>query len=523
MSTAPSDTGARGGNPAMRRALVAVALVLAALSYVYRDTVGSMITIWRTSETYAHGWIIVPIALWLAWRQRECLLAMTPRFNPAGLLSMAAIALLWVVADIISVQVVQHLTLVLMVSATVLTLLGWQATRQLAFPLAFLLFAVPVGEILIPTLMEVTAVFTVNAVRLVGIPVFRDGMFFALPRGDFEVAVACSGIRYLIASVALGTLYAYLSFRSTYKRLAFMALAAIVPIIANGLRAFLIVMLAHLSNMRLAVGVDHFLYGWVFFGIVMFLLFLLGARFQEETPLVCVPDTNNRRPATVGVLGAAAAVLLAIAVSVPTAAGALRDTGSERPVTTGLPLGQGQWRGPLPGTLAYAPAYQGASARYHARYAGSAGDVHVYIEYFSAAETEAELINTRNRLQTPQWVREDVPSRTEVDEGRIRVLESPLRHRTDRLVLWHWYEVNGAPFTSDVAVKLRKLRDTLAGRFSGSALVAIGTLEGTTMPATRALLEDFMIEHYDLLRRCFYEGPAVGSPCAAVLPQDAGG
>ncbi len=86
------------------------------------------------------------------------------------------------------------------------------------FPLAYMFFAVPMGEGLVPKLMSFTADFTLWALRLTGLPVFRDGMFFSIPAGDFEVATACSGIRYLMASFALGTLYAFLSFRSFKKQ-----------------------------------------------------------------------------------------------------------------------------------------------------------------------------------------------------------------------------------------------------------------------------------------------------------------
>ena len=53
----------------------------------------------------------------------------------------------------------------------------------------------------------------------------------------------------------------------------FVAASILVPIVANWLRAYMIVMIGHLSNNKLAVGVDHIIYGWVFFGIVMLLLF----------------------------------------------------------------------------------------------------------------------------------------------------------------------------------------------------------------------------------------------------------
>ena len=53
----------------------------------------------------------------------------------------------------------------------------------------------------------------------------------------------------------------------------FIAASIVVPIVANWLRAYMIVMIGHLSNNKYAVGVDHLIYGWVFFGVVMMLLF----------------------------------------------------------------------------------------------------------------------------------------------------------------------------------------------------------------------------------------------------------
>ena len=73
----------------------------------------------------------------------------------------------------------------------------------------------------------------------------------------------------------------------------FVALSVIVPIIANGMRAYMIVMIAHLSDMKLALGVDHLIYGWVFFGIVMLLLFWIGS-FWREIPAPTVPRGRCR-------------------------------------------------------------------------------------------------------------------------------------------------------------------------------------------------------------------------------------
>ncbi len=73
-----------------------------------------------------------------------------------------------------------------------------------------------------------------------------------------------------------------MTYRSLARRIAFVALSLIVPIFANGIRAYLIVMTGHLSDMSLAVGVDHLIYGWIFFGFVMMLLFWIGSIWRED-------------------------------------------------------------------------------------------------------------------------------------------------------------------------------------------------------------------------------------------------
>ncbi len=499
------------GNTGIGPAALALLAVLAGILLLFRDTLASVVAIWRNSETYAHGWIIVPIAVWLIWRQRDCLKSIRPRFNVAGLGLMGASVLLWAMADIVGAEVVKHLTLVFFIWSAVLAMLGWQATRQMSFPLGYLLFAVPVGEMLIPTLMEITAVFSVTAVELTGIPVYRDGMFFALPSGDFEIAIACSGIRYLIASVALGTLYAYLSFRTLWKRILFMLLSVLVPIVANGIRAYLIVMIAHFSDMRLAVGIDHFIYGWLFFGLVMFVLFLIGARFQEPSPPV-VARGGSGSASPFAVIAVAGVALLAIAAGLPASATAMRNNNQAQAPAVSLARASGEWTGPLQPTIDYRPAYRGAAQQVAARYTGPAGDVHVFIEYFDPKDGQAELINDLNRIYTSDWVREDIGERRRTAQGHT-VIATPLRRRAGQLLVWHWYEVNGKSTVSGSMVKLRKLRDTLLGRFDGGAMVAV-VAEDDGDGTASATLEAFMDSNLDSLRACLY-GQAERGRCDA--------
>lgn len=267
-----------------RSGLVLVALLLLQLALQW-PLVLDLSQIWWHSKTFNHCLVIPAISAWLIYQRRAEWLPLPPQPSWAGVGLLLIANLLLLLGNLAAIGLIGHFALVLSVQALIWAVCGSAICKQLLFPLLYLWFAVPFGEFLVPWLQDVTADMAVALLRLLDIPVFRDGHFIALPNGNFLVEEACSGISYLIASLALGTLYAYLQYRSYTRRAIFIGLSIIVPIVANGIRAFGIILIAHLTNNEYAVGVDHLIYGWVFFGIVIFLLFLLGRTFADGGPV----------------------------------------------------------------------------------------------------------------------------------------------------------------------------------------------------------------------------------------------
>ena len=263
---------------------LAVVVLLLWIGLCYRETAASMVAIWSRSETFAHGFFIAPISLWLIWRQRDRLVAAKPVVSPIWAVPMVLLGVVWWIGHVMVANVVVQFAFVGMLIGSVFLTLGWPVARLILFPLGFLLFAVPFGEFLLPVLIEKTADFTIFALRLTGVPVYREGNSFMIPSGAWSVVEACSGVRYLIASVTVGMLFAYLNYTSWQRRVVFVGVSIVVPVVANWVRAYIIVMLGHLSNNQIATGVDHLIYGWVFFGIVISIMFAIGARWTEPEP-----------------------------------------------------------------------------------------------------------------------------------------------------------------------------------------------------------------------------------------------
>lgn len=249
---------------------------------IFFETWTSIVEIWSRSKTYTHGYIIVPISIWLIWSKRDRYKTLCPSTNWLPLIAIIASGFLWLTANLINVLVIQQYAVVAMLLGSFWVILGTRVALQMAFPLSFLLLMVPVGETLIPPLMEYTATFTVAMIRMTGLSVFREGMHFSLTSGNWSVVEACSGINYLIASITLGLVFAYITYSSYWKRGLFFFFSILVPILANGFRAYMIVMIGHLSEMKLAVGVDHILYGAVFFGLVLMIMFYVGSFWKDS-------------------------------------------------------------------------------------------------------------------------------------------------------------------------------------------------------------------------------------------------
>jgi exosortase A len=279
----------------------------------YWPTWSEVFALWFNAEAYAHGPLVPAISVWLVWRVRAELGRVTDQPWLLAAVGVLAMMGMWVAGEVLQVAAVRHFAVVLMLIALTMCVIGKAASKFLIFPLAFLLFAVPFGDFLIDPMMEYTADFTVWALRLTGVPVYRDARMLLIPSGSWAVVEACSGTRYLVASVMLGALFAYLFYRTWKKRALFVLASILVPIVANWLRAYMIVMLGHLSQNRLAVGADHLVYGWVFFGVFIFIMFSVGARWREDDalPTMAGIDAGLHNTASTRWIMPAAAVLLA--------------------------------------------------------------------------------------------------------------------------------------------------------------------------------------------------------------------
>ena len=492
MTLAPARPAAQAG----LFALIGAALLLPLL--LYFPTAASIVAIWERSETFAHGFVIVPISAWLMWRRRAELqnLAVAP-FWPA-LLLLAVCGIAWLLGNVGGVSIVQQFALAAMLPLSVLAVAGLRIARVLAFPLLFLLLGVPFGEVFIDPLIALTADFTVDAVRASGIPVFREGNSFSLPTGNWSVVEACSGVRYLISSFTLGCLYAYLSYRSARSRALFVLCSILVPIAANALRAYSIVMIGHWSGMTLAVGVDHLIYGWVFFGIVMFLLFWVGSFWREDRP--APPPVPAAAALTWPSPARTAAVAAAVAFSLalwPLSASYLARPAANAHAAVSLDAYAPAWQ-PAARATGWQPQFEGASAALHQSYLHGGHTVALDVLFYRSPPAGTELISSRNRLVASEgqrgWRQQTPATRTEViGERRIALREVVLFANSGaKTLVWHWYWIDGVATASPYTGKMLQVRQKLLSQRDDGAVVLVSAPFDEHPETARAALRAFL-------------------------------
>ena len=128
------------------RLCLAIGLRLAGLVALYWGTAKSLVETWAATDIFQHGFVVVPISLWLAWRLRDRTSINEVRPFWPGLGAVAAAGALWTLGVLVAAQNVEHLAFVLVIQAALVTILGLQVAKTFAFPIGFLLFAVPLGE-----------------------------------------------------------------------------------------------------------------------------------------------------------------------------------------------------------------------------------------------------------------------------------------------------------------------------------------------------------------------------------------
>jgi len=459
------------GWKAIRTPVPALLLGLVVLGLVFHEEVGAAVFVWYDSTAYSHCFFVIPIAAYLAWDRRQLLASVPIEPMPWAALLAVPLAAVWLVAERLGIMEGRQLVAMTLVEILFLTVLGWRMCRALAAPLLYLYFLVPFGAFLTPKLQDFTTGFINWGLDFLEIPYNSDGYTIEIPEGRFYVAEACAGLRFLIASIAFGALYACLMYRSFTRRALFMLASIIIPIIANGLRALGIVVLGHLLGSAQAAAADHILYGWLFFSIVILLLILAGLPFREDVQAKEAEQPYaGPAPATPGARRLLfAAVLAAVFSCIGPATSAWLDRSARAASALPRPVFAAAAGCRPTSASAFATAPDMASQQFIC----ATGQLTITVQAFPPRSNPARVF-TAERWATAEFGSGDetvvsslqVPG---VEPANWRLVMTAEPARVTAAALW----VDGKPAIGGLAGRLAMARDSLTGSAYAPILVTV--------------------------------------------------
>ena len=459
---APGRWQTQGLRATWPRHLAALALATVAILLLFRADLVRMVDVWWNATTYGHCLLVAPIIAWLVWQRRGEVGQLAPTGWWPGLAVVAIGGVGWLMGEAGSASFARQFGLVVMLQGAVVTILGHVVARGLAFPLLYAFFLVPFGESLEPPLQQVTVAIVMPLLDVVGIPATSNGVMIHAGRYYFEVAEACSGTKFVIAMLAFGVLVCNVCFTSWRRRAAFMAMALIVPILANGVRAFATIWVADLTSVEAATGFDHIVYGWVFFGLVMAGVLALGWRwFDRAADAPAFDPQALARPVTRTIPPALAAVLtLALATAFPAWSAAIAGRTAPLPARIALPEVPGWHRVPVSTRAPWMPYYPGADHYLFGRYSNGRDSVDVAVALYGNQRPGKEILGYGIGVlrADDRWLR--AADQAHLAGGSVMRIVAP---GPVMRVVATWYRIGDTATSDPKRVKLA----TMSGRLLG--------------------------------------------------------
>lgn len=459
------------------------------LTFMYQSTAFDIINQWLNSNTYSHGIFIIPMSVYLAYLKKEQLSTLPAQpFYPALILIFILSTALFL-ARLSGISVLEHFFFVSLLPAFILFQYGIAISNCLKGPLLFLFFCIPFGDFLIPTLQQVTADLAVPLINLANIPVYRSGLYISIPTADFLVAEACSGIRFLISTITISVFYSLAYLSNIYKRTAFIILACALPILANAVRVFMIVFIAHYIDLESATGFDHLVYGWIFFSIVMFALIYFGGLISKSEK----PSTFDEQNEITNLKNHSPSKPMYFLLIILSASGMALNVfyNSKAQVVANSIVKTNLTHTSINKSSNISPVFNNADNSYHEEFTEQNSSLYEFT--YLVEGNEKELVNFNNKFYQPDaWnLLEQSNDTLELNNQHVAIKKLTVVNvkGVSRSILYV-YKIGESYAVRADSVKFLQLKSKLLLRdFGGKVIIVNGPNESTSMNILKAHLE----------------------------------
>lgn len=482
-----------------RQRAIGVALVVACIALAFWAVGAKLITDWANDENYSHGFLMVPLAAYVVWRQRAELEAIPAEPSVAGLVIILG-SLLTLGAGRLGAELfLTRIALLGTLAGVVVFLWGFRHLRALAFAFLLLFLAIPIPAIIFNQitfpLQLLASRFGEASIAACQIPVLREGNVIILANTTLEVAEACSGIRSLVSLLALAAIWGYLSESPLWLRWLLAFAAVPIAIFANGIRVAGTGIAAHFVGAQAAEGFLHTFSGWIVFAVAGVLLLVVhrvalwlkpappvegaaaGSAAAPAAPAHADPKADSRFVARAVVAAACiAAVALGLRLFAKTEVTPLRESLARMPMTIG------PWAGRDLNRFSQQVMEVLRVDEYvnRAYTAPSRLPVSLYVGYYATQRQGQTMHSPLNCMPGSGWEPMKRSRITVEDPGaggqpprQVEVNRVLVQKGLDRVLVFYWYQAHGRVIASEYWGKVYTVVDAIRLNRSDGAMVRI--------------------------------------------------
>jgi len=457
---------------------------------LYWHSTSNLFTLWNQDDTYSHGFIMPLLTVFLLTKQTHHFSSINLKPAFFLLLPLALGIVLWVFASITDTRTIE-LTLLPLILFLLYSSIGGYKLAILLTPSCFLLLlAVPIWGILTPIFQIMAVNVSEFALKLTGIPAYIHGTTVSIPPGVFEIEGGCSGIRYLIVTLVIGSFYSFSTFKTRRATIILLLASFLLPVVFNWVRIYIIILIGYISDMKSEYVSDHANLGWVLYGISLIPLFFIARKItlsEKDTPHDKVHTSTSRPNYPHYFL----LLPLALLISGPLFIAYLEHSDKNTLNNISLASASLPWQGPIHYNE-WQPGYLGASLKENGLYIGTnnTADVSLHIYYYGQESQDAELINELNTIAGTDQIISQRTIKLETHD----VVETRIIHNHKTRLIWHWYFINKRYTTRPLTAKILQSMEHISGNID-SSLIAISTECHSQCRDENKILEDFIKKH----------------------------
>ncbi len=521
------------------RVILWILLPVLTLGYLFWDAFIYLFAIWTTDENYGHGIFVPVISAYLIWQQRSRLRERDDSGTWFGFGLVLVGMGLYLVGELATLYFLLHLSFWVMGVGFILAFWGYRVVKRIAFPLAFLLTAIPLPQFFIQTLSAklqlISSQLGVGCLQVVGITAFREGNVIDLGPIQLQVIEACSGLRALFPLMTLALICAYFFKDRMWKRITLFLSSIPIAIFLNGIRIGIVGMLVDGYGVGFAEGFYHFFEGWVIFVLSLILLLLEmwvlaglgnhGSSRISPNPQSAGMSTLPPRMASLpdrgpGSPGSSKAYVCSLLLLFPFLVASTQISAREEivPARTSFldfPMQVGIWKGQAyPMEQAFIDTLRFDDYLLADYQQGTDPPINLYLAYYQSQKKGQSVHSPRTCIPGGGWEIESLEAiRLDGMKGAnpsLWVNRVMIHKGAQRQLVYYWFQQRGRIMTNEYLVKWFLLWDGLTHNRTDGALVRVTVpiASGADIEASEGTLQAFVKSMGPVLPDYIPDGPS---------------